>query len=192
MAKNYGHLLASSRFICFVLSTSFGFSLLLVQGAMLPFLVINQLNFSASIYGWFITITGVGYLLGAFAGGKIASIIKRRNTIILGALITIITNIIAIVLSIHYFNIYVLIVPLFFVLFGAGFIVPIGSSGAISPFPHAAGSAAALLGATMFTVSSILTAISAHVSENKQMPFFIYLLIISIAALLLMFFIRKE
>ena len=69
--------------------------------------------------------------------------------------------------------------------FGFGFIVPIGSSCAVSPFPNKAGIAAALLGATMFIGTSIFTGLSSRLSEDSQNPIFIYVLALSLLSFLL-------
>lgn len=184
LINNYIQLLSNLEFLSYILTSAIGFSSLLSLNAVLPFIMIKHLNIQPSNYGWLTLLTGGGYLSGSFIGGIIATKTNAKVTIKLGTLINFIAALIAFIIAQYEFNIVVVIIPLILVLFGIGFIVPISAGGAMSLFPQMAGSAAALLGATMFAISAIFTSIVAHIPTETQKPLFIFLIILSLLAYL--------
>ena len=94
-------------------------------------------------------------------------------------------------LGITPFNLYTLIAPLIVLMFGIGFMVPTGSSGAMAPFPKLAGSESALLCAFMFGCASILTAIGSHLNITAPIPLFLLLGSTCVVALLLLSLAKK-
>ena len=182
--KNYFTLLKNPIFLGFALSGSVSFSSLLCLNGMLPFLLINQLHISPSSYGWFTIITGSGYLSGAFVGGRLAGSRSIFHVVLIGIFITLATSALGYLLGLHYFNLYVIIIPLMLTLFGLGFILPMSSGGALAPFPTMAGSAAALLGCSQFFIASIFTAISSQLKEETQLPLFGFLFVLGCLTLL--------
>ncbi|MDC0534241.1 multidrug effflux MFS transporter [Francisellaceae bacterium] len=190
--KNYGYLLSKAIFSRYVIVTAFGFTSLIVLNAMLPFVIQNKLDISPSVYGWLTMITGGGYLCGSFLGGSLSAKCGIKKIIYIGIAINFIALIIGYIGSFSFMNVPVIITPLALFLFGIGFIIPIGSSGAMSPFPEKSGSAAALLGGFMFCFASIFTAISSHINEPSQKPIFISLFVLSLITLIFFFIIKSR
>jgi len=170
--KNYKTLLTSPVYMGFALAAGFAFSSVFTMGSMLPFLLVNQLHVSTSIYGWIAGIPALGYISGAFLGGKLASRFGLVKLIVLGAVFEIVFSLIGVWLNFYSFNIETLIAPLLLFMLGIGFILPTASSGAMAPFPKLAGSESALLCAFMFCCAAIFTAIGSHLKTNSPVPVF--------------------
>lgn len=177
---NYWFLLKHGKYSGFVLCVSLSFAALLTMGSMLPFLIVNKLGISPSLYGWIAGIPALGYVSGAFIGGKLSKNLGILKLIYVSVVLNITILILALLLNWHSFDIISLLTPLLFFMFGIGLIIPTGSSGAMSPFPELAGSAAALLGTLMFSIASIFTAIGSHLKAETPIPLFSLLLTILI------------
>ncbi len=192
IAKNYLFLLKSPIFVGFVLITSLGFSSLMVINEMLPFMITKSLGFSPAVYGWLTICTGGGYFSGAFVSGLLSEKFTKTKILLISSLIPLAILLIGLFIAPFYFNGWVIIIPIAIALFGIGLIVPIGTSGAMQPFPKMAGSESALLGSSMFFISSIFTALSSNLLEESQIPMFLFLLALGIVTLLPLLLINRS
>ena len=190
--SNYKTLLVNSDYLSFILVVSVGFAALLSLNAILPFIMIKHLHVTPAHYGWLTLCTGAGYLSGSYVGGALAVKSGARVTIKTGSLIQIGIIILALLASLYAYNIPFVLLPMVIILFSVGFIIPIGSGGAMALFPEMAGSAAALLGAMMFGVSSIFTSVVSHLSSDSQKPIFVFLLLLAILVYLIITFIGNR
>ena len=189
--KNYHFLLKSHLFLGFLLITSLGFSSLMVINEMLPFMITKSLGLSPTTYGWLSICTGGGYFSGAFVSGILSAKFTKSKILLIGASIPLAILLIGLSIALFYFNEWVIIIPISIALFGIGFIVPMGTSGAMEPFPKMAGSESALLGSSMFFISSIFTALSSILPEQSQIPMFLFLLALGILTLLPLFLLKE-
>ena len=189
--KNYTTLLKSSVYMGYALVTACAFGAIFTMGSMLPFLLVNQLGITVSMYGWIAGIPALGYVSGSFTGGALAQKWGMNRVILTGGCLSILALAVGIVINLIHFNIYTLIAPLFVFMFGVGLIMPAGSSGAMAPFPKLAGSEAAVLCASMFCFAAFFTAIGSHLSEITPVPLFVLLLSTSVLVLLFLGLAKK-
>ncbi|MBS3905021.1 MAG: Bcr/CflA family efflux MFS transporter [Simkania sp.] len=171
--KNYWVLLRNFAFLGYILAAALGFAGLLTANTMLPFLLIDILKIPPAVYGWLTVCTGTGFVLGALISGRVAIRLNLLRTIVLGIVIELIACIGGIAMEFQGTSVVAVIMPLTVVLFGIGWIIPTASSGAMGLFPNMAGSAAALLGAALFLMASLFTAIGAHINERTAFPLFV-------------------
>lgn len=177
-------LFKSSIYINFALITSIGFSCQMVINMLLPTLVMQNLNEPSWKYALVTVLTGCAYFSGAYLSALLAGKIKKSQIVLAGMAIKLIAIIGGIAIGWFDMNIYTVVVPLFFVLFGLGMIVPTSLGGAMTPFPEIAGSESALLGAFMYTFSSIFSAIGAHLPIGTQIPVLLLLLAMGLTSLI--------
>ncbi|OGT65305.1 MAG: hypothetical protein A3J38_10620 [Gammaproteobacteria bacterium RIFCSPHIGHO2_12_FULL_45_9] len=175
--KNYHILLRDISYLSFILCAALGLGDLLTMGSMLPFLMIQQLGIKPAVYGWLAGIPAIGYLSGAYWGGRFAARWGHVLVIQCAIWIGIVALLIGLVVTQVRFNVYTLLGPLVLCMVSAGVMVPVSSAGALTPFPQLAGAAAALLGLFMFGVSAIMTAVGSHLTEVTPAPLFTLLLI---------------
>ena len=190
--KNYYTALTNLNYLSYILAVSVGFAAILCLNSVLPFIMIKNLGVSPSHYGWLTLCTGTGYLSGSFVGGVVAVKFGAKLTIKIGAIIQIAASVLGLVVAFFFYDIQAVLLPLIIVLFGVGFIVPIGAGGAMTIFPQMAGSAAALLGTMMFGISSIFTSLVAHLPTETQKPLFIFLLFLGVLAWFIVSFIGAK
>ncbi|AHE68136.1 multidrug effflux MFS transporter [Legionella oakridgensis] len=192
--KKYWTLLTSSNYMGFTLIAGFGFAAIFTTGSTLPFLLVNKLGISPSLYGWIAGIPALGYLSGSFVSGYLAKDIALSKLILFGSLFGILSMIVGLLVNVNavHFTLYTLIAPLIFFMFGIGFLVPTGSSGAMAPFPQIAGAESALLGAFMFCIASILTAIGSHLNITNPVPLFLLLTCVCVITFILFFVVKKD
>lgn len=191
ISKNFATLFKSKTYIGYAFATACAFSAVFTTGSMLPFLLVNQLHISVSIYGWIAGIPALGYMAGSFIGGKLAQTLELGKIIVVGVSIQLIALAVGIGINMNYFNAYSLIAPLLVFMIGVGLVMPSGSSGAMAPFPKLAGSEAALLCASMFCFASFFTAIGSHLSESNPVSLFFLLMSMSLLTLLFLWIAKK-
>jgi Bcr/CflA subfamily drug resistance transporter len=192
--KKFLTLLSNRSYLGFNLVTSIGFAGIFTTGSILPFLLVNDLGVSTTLYGWIAGIPAIGYLSASFISGKLSARYSLTQLIFAGGIIGLIAlgTGLLVNLSMPHYTIYSLITPLVFFMFSIGFLVPTGTSGAMEPFPKLAGAASALLCATMFLCASLLTAIGSHLNINGAIPLFLLLSSTSILVLLALCLVKAE
>lgn len=189
VCANYGYLLKSRVYMGYALVAAISVGTVFTVGSTLPFLLVNGFGVSPALYGWIAGIPAFGYLSGSFMSGKLAYFFSLPKLILFGSLLGLLSMAVGLILNIWIvpFSLYTLIAPIVFFMFGMGFLVPTGSSGAMAPFPKLAGSASALLCGFMFFFASLLVGIGSHLRIITPAPLFILLGIICIFDL---FFLR--
>ena len=191
VCKNYGNLLSSAIYMGYALVAAISVGTVFTVGSTLPFLLVNGFGVSPALYGWIAGIPALGYLSGSFLSGKLAYLFSLPKLILFGSLLGLLSMVVGLIMNIWIvpFSLYTLIIPLVFFMFGMGFLVPTGSSGAMAPFPRLAGSASALLCGFMFFFASILVAIGSHLRIITPAPLFILLSIVCLFDLLFLGFV---
>ena len=145
--RNFRTLARNRTYMGFTLTMVFAFSTFFAFLSGAPFVLIEVLGVAPQNFAWLITIQVVGFVAGTSSAGRltrrfgvdrlfeIAVVLAAFGGITTGLLpwlgIASVTGIIA---------------PMVVFAFAIGFIFPLGTAGAIGPFPHMAGAAAALLG----------------------------------------------
>ena len=178
--KNYFFLLRQPIFLGFILVVGMGGAILFSANAMMPFIIIDCIGTSSSTYGLLMMITGGGYFIGCLFGGRFGACIGAFRTVLIGIMLCLIGTVIGFLLGLKWINITVILAPLFLVFFGLGFVIPVGKSGAMNPFPKIAGSEAALLGASMYLVAAFFVSITAHIDLKDQIPMMLFLFLESL------------
>lgn len=191
IVKNYWFLLRSPEFMKYLAVASFGFSALLVINGMLPFFLIGHLEVLPSLYGWLTICTGLGYVFGAFLAGRLVHKFTKPQIVGFSLALALLFGVVGIGVNLGKLVIWSVIAPLIGMLMGIGVLVPIASSGGMEPFPNLAGSEAALLGAFMFTSSSICVFVASVLSEKTINPLFLFLCGITLVVGVLFFLLTK-
>ena len=91
--------------------------------------------------------------------------------IVFGALVMTISGEILVLLPLGgYFNVWTVILPFAGFAFGTGFVFPNGQAGAITPYPHMAGSASSMLSCLQMTTAAVVGAGTARYLDGSVMP----------------------
>lgn len=184
-------LVKNQAFIAYSLISALTYSMMIVPNSILPFLLRNlDPSYKASNFGWIITIVGLGYLIGAMLGGYLVKRLSIFRTVCTGVILALAAQLLANTLGLWQHNLITLMLPLAITLIGAGMASPIAFSGAIAPFPHMAGQAAAVGGAIMFATASICTAIGAQLNDHTRLPLFALMLAMAVLTLVIVQWLR--
>ena len=149
----------------------------------------NQLCFFArivSFIGFIFLSTVAGYVGGSGVSARLASRYDSQQTMLLGALLCLLTTIImwtgATLLT---NNIWILMLPMTIYAVGMGLVLPHAMAIALAPFPHIAGTASALLGFIQMGLSAIGTAAVGAMLKDSPQPMLAAMFVINLAAVIL-------
>lgn len=165
------------------------YSNLVIFNIVAPFLVEVDLKFSEIVSGYVGLLMGVGWLIGGVINRILMGImphdidgkIKCRYSLSIALVIAILM----LGCSFIIFNLYVIIVPMFFITMCGAIILPIYFSMNIRLFPKFSGTFGALTGAMLFMIAGFATAIGAIIKFKNEVPLALLILVI-IALTLLM------
>ncbi|SDE31656.1 multidrug effflux MFS transporter [Rhodospira trueperi] len=151
----FAMLLRSRVFLGYTLVVAFGFAGLFSFISGSSFVLIDVLGLAPALFGFAFMAVIVGYILGAFSGGRLSGRIGLDRLIMGGCVLTMVAGGAAAVLAWAGVQSVAALVPFISVFFfGTAWIIPLGTAGAMSPFPHVAGAASSLLGFIQMTIGA--------------------------------------
>ncbi|MFD0918017.1 multidrug effflux MFS transporter [Pseudahrensia aquimaris] len=141
-----------------------------------PFVGLDILGLSPSEVGPYFALVALGYMGGNFITGRFAERIGIEPMMLYGSLIGLLGTIIALFLmGLFTPHPLFLFVPMMFVGFGNGMMLPNANAGAVSVRPDLAGSASGLAGSLQIGIGAVLATIAGSLIsvENAAMPLYI-------------------
>ncbi len=155
----------------------YGFCLVMMYGVIVafslvsPFLLQTRLGLSPVHYGWVVIIITSGYLCGSTISSVMASRVNANTTVMMALILMLVSSVIMLIFALAgVVNLWVIVVPMFFVLMGDSIIYPTATAGMILPFPQAAGIAGALSGFLIICGGSLISFFIVLLPENTQLP----------------------
>jgi DHA1 family bicyclomycin/chloramphenicol resistance-like MFS transporter len=149
-------LLRNRLFVGYALSLAFttaGF-FTLIGGA--PYVVVEAMGSSPTVYGVYFIANGVGYMAGNFLSGRYGQRIGSERLILLGTGLSLCSAVIELPFVIFgHWTPATLFLPLALNAVGNGLTIPGGTASALSVRPDLAGAAAGLAGATQLGVGAL-------------------------------------
>ena len=181
----YWTLLKNRVFLGYVLCTTFACSGLIAFYTMSPFLLQNRVGLSPVAYGWSCAFITIATIIGSIINVRLVNKMGINSMMIAGSILIIIagTSMLAAAL-LGYMNEFVIVVPAAIYAFGAIFLLCNAFAGALTPFPHMAGIAAALYGATQIGGGFASSALIATMKFSNQEPLAIIYLALGIFGIL--------
>ncbi|SOD99088.1 multidrug effflux MFS transporter [Caenispirillum bisanense] len=147
LAANFGYLLKSRVFMGHTLCVALGFAGLFSFISGSSFVVIDVLGVDPQYFGFAFMAVVVGYITGAFGGGRLSGRLGIERLLAFGSLVAALAGVAAAGLAwAGVETVVAVILPVSIYFFGAAVLMPNGTAGAISPFPRMAGTASSLLG----------------------------------------------
>lgn len=144
---NYGALLQSRVFMGHTLCVALGFAGLFSFISGSSFVIIDVLGVDPEFFGFAFMAVVVGYITGAFGGGRLTGRLGIERMLAVGSTLCAIAGVIAMALAwAGVQSIAAVVAPTALYFLGAAILMPNGTAGAISPFPRMAGTASSLLG----------------------------------------------
>ena len=143
----YRELAAHPLYRGYVLVCSFAYAGIFAFISGSSFLLIDVLGLPPERFGLCFAAVVAGYMIGAFASGRLTLRLGLERLVAVGAMIALVAGLLAAGLTLLAEPTVIgLIGPVFLFLVGAGLMLPNAMAGAMGPFPDRAGAASALLG----------------------------------------------
>ncbi|MBB4268098.1 multidrug effflux MFS transporter [Roseospira visakhapatnamensis] len=147
LAGTFAHLLRHRAFVGYTLTVSFGFAGLFGFISGSSFVIIDVLGVAPELFGFAFMAVVIGYILGAASGGRLSGRVDLDRLIGAGVILATLSGGVAAALAWAGIQSVAALVPLVSIYFFAtAWIIPLGTAGALSPFPRIAGAVSSLLG----------------------------------------------
>jgi len=167
LIKSFKHVLTHRYYMLSAMCLALSWSSCVIFAVMGPFLVEEKLGYSASQYGLFALLIGLGFLVGSTCFTFGLKRIGITGLKYVGIILMLSMGLILLILpAIGYFNIVSVMLPVFCFMIGAGICFPLFYSAAMAAVPEYLGIANSLIGAQCMVwgcfVTAIITQLHAH------------------------------
>jgi DHA1 family bicyclomycin/chloramphenicol resistance-like MFS transporter len=154
LVRTWWHILQHPTFWAFTLLSTASYSGLFTFLAASPFVFIQVLGLSKPAYGMVMFSMSLSYIVGTFICRRLLPRLGVRRTVALAGACTVTAGTVMGVLALAGIqNAVAIMVPFYLFMLAHGVHQPCGQSGAVGPFPHAAGAASALAGFLMMVAA---------------------------------------
>ena len=182
LLQTYAMLAGERRYLGYALTATFAYSGIFCFISGSSFVLIDMLGLTPDAYGYCFAAIVFGYILGAIAAGRLSRRLGHRRLIGIGGALQIAGGLLLLGLALAgHAEVLAIVLPAALFMAGTGIALPNSLAGAIGPYPQAAGSAAALAGATQMTVGALIGAAIGHAADGTQMPMVLALTFCSLA-----------
>lgn len=161
--NNYRTLVKHKEWRLYTLMCSFIYAGLFAFLSGSSFVLIEYMGVSEQNYGFLFAIIVIGYIVGSQLSARLGTKLGAFRLIRYGCWLGLFAGFTMLLLSLtgsH--NVISIIGPNFFFMMAVGMVMPLTMAGALAPFPHMAGAASALLGATQMFIAALHGAFVGH------------------------------
>lgn len=147
MVTNYAKIAKDPRFIRLSMAVGTTLGIIFTFSAVLPYLLIDQVGLTPTLFGLVLSLTAVAFFLGSIAAGRMMVRIDSIDLVGIG-LIVVLVSAVGMTVALLFVGVttWTVLCPAMLWCFGTALIMPGGTMGSLAPFGRIAGSAAALLG----------------------------------------------
>jgi DHA1 family bicyclomycin/chloramphenicol resistance-like MFS transporter len=168
---NYASLLVNPAFMGYsaTIAGAFGGVMAFITGS--PFVLIDLAGVDPRTYGVLFGLTAAGFAAGSFLSARTSRKWGIVRSIRYGAALNLACSAVMVGLILAgVFDAWSICVPMIFISIANGLIFPNCQAGAVAPFPHMAGTAAALMGAMMMGGSFVVGTVIAGAYDGTARP----------------------
>ena len=169
--RNFNNLARNRTYVGYTMTMVFAFSTFFAFISGATFVFIEVLGVEPQNFAWVITIQVVGFVAGTMSSDRLSrrfGIDRVFEWAVLLAAVGGITTGLLPWLGIQ--SVVGIVAPMILFAFAIGFIFPLGTAGAIGPFPHMAGAAAALLGFLQSAVGAVFGVMVGVLHDGSVIP----------------------
>jgi DHA1 family bicyclomycin/chloramphenicol resistance-like MFS transporter len=186
--RNYGSIVTHRIFLCSVMIFAFlsaGEWAFITLG---PFYFANVLNQTSDVFGFYITLCGVGYVLGTILTPRIMDRVGLENTIIVGVLIAVVgCGVLGISLLLSLSDALVVCISIGVFFLGASITWGPSTSRALQCFDNIRGSASAVRGIILNIACFLGGLVGSHLDYITLIPLFFFLLLMAMGSTLMFY-----
>lgn len=164
---HYQGIICNKTFLLYALSGCFGMSYFYIFCTISPVIILQLLHLPELVYGYYFAFMGASFMLGSILCATVVSRLGIYKTCLLGFIISFTGGLWALIwhclygLSIHNF-----VYPMLFMGIGGVFNMSAGGAGAMTPFGHRSGSAAALSQSMRFLFAGLIGLLIANFIQS--------------------------
>lgn len=193
VAKKYLSLLSNPTFLIFACSAMLLNAMMLGYNNMSPFIFQTSLHLTPILFGWTAILAAGGYMLGSFINGRVVTKENRHLMIARGLALTLLSAIALVLLGLFgYFTVASVLIPVTFLSAGWGVTFPNCSGGAMQPFRHMAGTAAAMLGFIQTGIGVIVSSLVLWLPHSSAVPLGLFCLTLTIILIVLLSRVKQH
>ncbi len=171
MFVDLGELLKSPVFMGFSFTNSLTYGAILAWVTASPILLQTVLGLTPIQYALVAAFIGIAFVIGGLINAFTLKYFSVTRMISIGFSVMLISGLCMVFLKlIGYLNLTVIMAPTFFFIGGASLIFANTYAAAFSPFPKAAGSAAAIFGFMQVLGGAVASTIIAYIHDTNQLP----------------------
>lgn len=153
-----------------LISATYGGLFVILAGS--SFVYIGHLGLSPMAYGVAMASGSLSYMVGTFVCRRWVTRYGMQGAVARGAGFTLAGGVAIVALAwAGVESVWALLVPQWLFVFGHGLHQPCGQAGAVGPFPHAAGAAAALAGFVLAFTAFVIGLWIGHTMDGSVLPF---------------------
>jgi DHA1 family bicyclomycin/chloramphenicol resistance-like MFS transporter len=185
LGRNLGALLGDRDYRAYALVNAlmFGGQFAFISGS--SFVLIDALGVSPAIYGFCFGTVAVGIMAGTFLSGRFGGRLGLDRTILAGTALGAAAGLLLAGLAWSgILTVAAVVAPMLVFAVGLGLTLPNGMAGAVGPFPHMAGLAAAVAGFIQLTGSALYSVAVAAFYDGTARPMATAIALAGVAALL--------
>tara|TARA_B100000686_G_C16636303_1_gene887480 strand:- start:440 stop:1228 length:789 start_codon:yes stop_codon:yes gene_type:complete len=177
----------SPLYLSYTFVAAFAMAAVFVYASGAPLLLIELLNISPDLYGWFAVIPTIFNLFGAYVTARIVKKLGGDNLIFAGAFIILFGGILMMAFAILFsLSVAVILIPMSIIMFGISMIYPSAAQGAVSLFSEQqAGSASSLNGFLHMFVAALMVLTLSFFLDGTKWPVVNFIFISSLATFMI-------
>jgi MFS transporter, DHA1 family, multidrug resistance protein len=158
--NNWRSIVGNPTFVAYSALSTAAYGVLFVFLAGSSFVFIGTLGVSRTVYGLLMCSMSLAYIGGTFLCRRLLLAVGVRRTVAVGGALSLTGGLGMALLAWlgqghTWYGAWAIMLPQYFIMLGHGIHQPCGQSGAVGPFPHAAGAASALNGFVMMLTAFI-------------------------------------
>ena len=188
--RRYAVILRNAEFLTFSVIALSAISVFFTFFSVSPYIIINLLHTPVQYFGFYFFLVGFTFFIGSLISGKLVERAGVFKTVALGVIILLLSALLMLFWYLFFgMSLAEFVVPSMAAVFGCAFMIGACAGGAMQPFPHMAGSAAAALGAIQFVGAAIIGDITLLWQVRSTMSYNITMLAVaSISILALLYY----
>ena len=171
LVRGYALMFRDPRYLGYVLTVAFTYGGVFTFISGSAFVFIELLGVAPDVYGLGFAIAIGGYGAGTFTASQISARVGIDGMILTGGLIACASTLcLTAVAWAGALSVWTIIIPVTVFTFGTGFVFPNCQAGAIMPYPHMAGAAAALMGSIQMASAALIGALVGQLHDGTAWP----------------------
>jgi MFS transporter, DHA1 family, multidrug resistance protein len=185
--------LTDRAFLVNALACGIGFGAIFAYVAGAPFALENTFGLSPAQFSLAFGVNGAGLILASNLNGRLVGRLGAVRLFTFGAVGLAAGSVgLLLVLTTHAFGLFAVLACMFVVVSSNGFIAPNAMALALNDFPHAAGSASALVGVLQFSLGAIVAPIVGVAGPRDDLPMGIAMALCGVSALTIRTLMRRS